>query len=182
MCFKYQKYTEMVFEAFDRKNANLRNWWRPPGDKLGEFCSFLCFSISVSEWVCLSQNRGSLYAPVTLTGGVVSLSSKSTAQGSPLSGKLLDFSILRGKLTVHMKILEQGLFPLTHDLQEPFRNYCLLPSWGSGLWLFRPACQGPGYVCKSGEGLRHTHLHCSWLALACLYSGSCTLQGGGWHQ
>lgn len=70
---------------------------------------------------------GSLYAPVTLTGSIVSLSSKSTKQGPPLSGKLLDFSVLRGKLTIHMMTLEQGLFPLTHD-QEPFRNYCLLPS------------------------------------------------------
>lgn len=48
-------------------------------------------------WV-LSQNQGPVCAPVSLTGAwCLSLSSKHTEKGLPLSGKLADFSVLKGK-------------------------------------------------------------------------------------
>lgn len=68
------------------------------GDRLAEFWLFLCFLlISISVCMGFESEPWSVHAPVGLVGGAVSLSSKPTEQGPPLTRKLSDFSVFRQK-------------------------------------------------------------------------------------
>lgn len=65
------------------------------GDRLAEFWPFFCFLlISISVCVGFESESGPVHAPVGLA---VSLSSKPTEQGPPLTRKLSDFSVFRQK-------------------------------------------------------------------------------------
>lgn len=121
----------------------------------------------------LSQNLGSLYAPVTLTGGVVSLSSKSTKQGPPLTvWKALGLFCFEGEINYSYDDLGTGAVS-SNPWPVPFRSslgttaYSPLRVWSVTI---QPACQGPGCVCKWGERLRHTHICTAgdWLWPVCI--------------